>query len=82
MKDDHDNVTIDLLEHHSLASEPAIQGSKALQLPAEPERRGRGRPAKHTSNADKQKAYRERLKAAGFKEIRKQVKVAQDETEP
>ena len=77
MKDDHDNVTIDLLEHHELTSSPPV-----AQAPEEPERRGKGRPAKYSSNAARQKAYRERLKANGFREIRRQVRVGQEESEP
>lgn len=75
MRDDHDNVTIDLLEHHDLAA-PLAQGAQAPAQPAEqePSRRGRGRPAKHANAAEKQKAYRERLKAAGFREVRVLVK--------
>lgn len=77
MKDDHDNVTLDLLEHHELVS-----STSASQEQTEPARRGKGRPAKHTSNAERQRAYRERLKAAGFREVRHLVRDISDETEP
>jgi len=43
-------------------------------LPLEAPKRGRGRPAQHADAAAKQKAYRERLKARGLREVRMQVR--------
>ena len=83
MRDDNDNVTIDLLEHHDL--DPLAPGAQepapALVATQEPSRRGRGRPAKHASAAEKQRAYRARLKAAGFREVRVLVKDGDSDNE-
>lgn len=43
-------------------------------LHAEPEKRGRGRPAKYADAAERQKAYRARLKERGMREIKRIVR--------
>lgn len=49
--------------------------NKTLNLPfIEPAKRGRGRPRKYESAAERQKAYRERLKAQGKRTIQRVVK--------
>lgn len=53
----------------------ATDPTQPHQLPlAEPTKRGRGRPRKHIDGAAKQKAYRERQRAAGMREERRWVK--------
>lgn len=49
----------------------------------EPEpKRGRGRPKKYETVAERQKAYRERLKAQGFRVVSRVVKDVRDESKP
>lgn len=49
-------------------------------LPLEPEKRGRGRPKQHADQAARQKAYRERLKAAGKRVLSVVVTDTRDKT--
>lgn len=40
----------------------------------EPEKRGRGRPAQYSSAAERQRAYRQRLKERGLREVKRIVR--------
>lgn len=51
-----------------------------LPLPGAEPKRGRGRPAKHANAAAKQKAYREKKKAAGQRELRHWVADVRDDS--
>lgn len=51
-------------------------------LPLEPEKRGRGRPRTHADQAARQKAYRQRLKAAGKRVLSVVVTDTRDESRP
>lgn len=46
------------------------------------EKRGKGRPRQHSSAAEKQKAYRERLKAEGKRVVTRVVLDVRDESKP
>lgn len=54
-----------------------------MKKETEPEpKRGKGRPKKYATVAERQKAYRERLKANGFRVVSKVVKDTRNESQP
>jgi hypothetical protein len=70
MKDQHDHRTLELpLMEDTPASVPALDVPKK-----------RGRPPVHSNAAAKQKAYRERLKARGLREVRRVVRDCRDDS--
>lgn len=72
MKDQHDHKTLELpLPEVALAS---------ASVTAEPKKRGR--PRVHADAAVKQKAYRQRLKARGMREVRRVVRDTRDASTP
>lgn len=48
----------------------------------EKDEKKRGRPAKYATAAERQKAYRQRLKEAGYREIKRTVIDVRDESQP
>ena len=51
-------------------------------LPTDTQRRGVGRPKKYESAAERQKAYRQRLKQQGKRVVSKVVRDVRDNTKP
>ncbi|MDD2611037.1 MAG: hypothetical protein PHX60_15395 [Giesbergeria sp.] len=51
-------------------------------LPTDMQRRGVGRPKKYESAAERQKAYRQRLKQQGKRVVSKVVRDVRDDTKP
>lgn len=51
-------------------------------LPTDMQRRGVGRPKKYESAAERQKAYRQRLKQQGKRVVSKVVRDVRDNTKP
>lgn len=72
MKDRYDQKTLEL-PGMGAAREPA---------PAPDEPKKRGRPPVHANAAAKQKAYRERLKSRGMREVRRVVRDCRDSGTP
>jgi hypothetical protein len=72
MKDRYDQKTFEL---------PGMEDTPApAPAPDTPTRRGR--PPVHANAAAKQKAYRERLKSRGMREVRRVVRDCRDEASP
>jgi hypothetical protein len=67
MKDHHDNKTLELPGMSPEQPTPNVK---------------RGRPASYHSAAERQKAYRERLKAKGMRTISRVVRDVRDESVP
>jgi len=87
MKDEKDNQTIEI----PLPPPPKKRGRprKTVETPIfegveveNGKKRGRGRPRQHSSAAEKQRAYRERLKAEGKRVVTRVVLDVRDESKP